>query len=371
MEVKLETLTPVHIGTGQKYNRFECIVKGNKIFRVSFTDLIKTYPDKTETIINAAESGKLDILNALQLDETKITKYSLLNIHDYWQGEIKECVKTNNYLPYIPGSSLKGAVRTSLLWRYFRNNPSVFDKLMSQLKFEMVRGKYNKKTLMNNFIQNVFNFTKEKYTAQRDILKFVIISDFMPLKNVELLLTKINTYDLKQNDTNIIASVFAECIRGKFVGNISLSESIKFFTDNEFKRKFLEIFNVELDKKIKIEELEKKVMESIKTSLNDFLNWAMNYELELAKKMKLDIENLSGDDKIRIGFGTGTIYQTLIKLIEEADVNLAKNVVNKCNLGKFRRNIDYTTKNTLYPPYPKTLELTEDHKPLGWCEMKA
>ncbi|RLC37248.1 type III-A CRISPR-associated RAMP protein Csm5 [candidate division Kazan bacterium] len=370
MKIKLKTITPIHIGTGQKYGRIECLVRKDRVFRISLEKVMKIYGQSIiEKIIERIETDEFNVMN--NVDENKVLKYSLLNKANYTKGDIREHIKTDTYMPYIPGSSIKGSVRTALLWNFFKNNTQSFDSFLSSLNNKINKpGRCNKKYLMADLIQNVFNFVKGKYNAQKDLLKFFLISDFMPL-NVEIFLDKINTHDLKNNKPLIRASMFAECITGEFIGEIALSEQIKFFNNDEFfKIKFNEIFGVEIDCKKEIKEIETEVVNNIKTILRNFNKWAEYHETKLEEKMKLNI-NIPPQDinKIRLGFGVGTIYQTLIKLIEEYDVTLAKNVVNKCFLGKFSRKIDFNTKNSLYPPYPKTVELNEDNKPLGWCEI--
>ncbi len=76
----------------------------------------------------------------------------------------------------------------------------------------------------------------------------------------------------------------------------------------------------------------------------------------------------NSNNLIRVGFGVGTMYQTLIKLIEEEDIELAEQIVNKFKLGKFKRRIDSRTGTKLTPPYPTSIEFTEDGKPLGWLK---
>lgn len=56
-------------------------------------------------------------------------------------------------------------------------------------------------------------------------------------------------------------------------------------------------------------------------------------------------------------------------MIEERDIDLAKDIVNELRLGKFLRNIDRDNKNRLFPPYPKSIEFTEKGEPLGWLKF--
>ncbi|RLI91244.1 MAG: type III-A CRISPR-associated RAMP protein Csm5, partial [Candidatus Altiarchaeales archaeon] len=170
MEIKLETLTPVHIGTGNSYGRVEYFTTENRINRLSFSDLYRKLDEENrETLLRGLEEvsrisdeiSKLteEIKKARKRKDRKLenlrgekrrkeqelkTKsielqnffakfsdikilysYPVLNLDDLkddLRGEIREQIKTSNYLPYIPGSSIKGAIRTALLWRYIKDN---------------------------------------------------------------------------------------------------------------------------------------------------------------------------------------------------------------------------------------------------------
>jgi len=114
--------------------------------------------------------------------------------------------------------------------------------------------------------------------------------------------------------------------------------------------------------------------------IGEFNEWCLSKEIELcrkannAKEFLKELEGLGRQNKteslIRIGFGSGTIYQTLIKRIEEEDVGIVQNIVNEVQLGKNKRKIDFKTNKNLYPPYPKTLEFTRTNKPLGWLRLR-
>jgi len=383
MKIKLTTLTPVHIGTGNRYTRFECIVRGNNIFRVSFDKIIEIYgEEKVQEIINKIESGDINVMD--NLDENKVSKYKIINKSNCIPKEIKEQIKTDLFLPYIPGSSLKGSIRSALLWKYVIENDDLVNKMILTLNKE-INTVNDKKKVLNNFINRIFCFGK-KIEPQNDIMKFVMISDFMPLSNDILVVEKVNGYSLKKSErlenwTNIRRRqtpliTFVEAIKEGSIlyGDISLStQLLKVVNQKDIelkeKLKIIGLKENEIEDK-NLEEIESKMVKFIQTTLKEFNRWCIKKELELVNlaKNKFDFspslqsikETNENKNLIRTGFGIGTIYQTLIKVVEEKDKELFNKIRKKYKLGRyFDRDV----------PYPKSIEFTQDYKPLGWCEI--
>ena len=115
----------------------------------------------------------------------------------------------------------------------------------------------------------------------------------------------------------------------------------------------------------------------LKNVMQKFNDWCLEKEIDLCKEAnandKVDYLNQIKDDNknnnlIRIGFGIGTTYQTLIKLIKEEDPDLYKKIRKNCDLGKnFKRNNDIKLSN----PYPKSIEFTAKNESLGWLEWEC
>ncbi|OYT33598.1 MAG: type III-A CRISPR-associated RAMP protein Csm5, partial [Candidatus Aenigmarchaeota archaeon ex4484_52] len=146
------------------------------------------------------------------------------------KNEIREQIKTKN-IPYIPGTSIKGAIRTALLWYYAKNN---FNDLKNILETEL-NNKTNKKFIGNKFVDTCFNLNYSKKDAKYDLLKFLEVSDFMPdEQNKNMKIDKIETYALAKKKVNFRKGVikkfesigfkqYIETLNGNFTGTIKLS----------------------------------------------------------------------------------------------------------------------------------------------------
>lgn len=415
MICELEAVTPVHIGTGVKYNRAEFVVKNGILHRIALRKLIDMLSGREiDNLTSQLERGSFSIGDFLQRTDVEPDDVSVYSLGcKTVPTEVREQIKTANRV-YIPGSSIKGAIRGALLYWHLKTNDwmmpvcylkkgeifgytniNLLDLIRGDVQrfsdgepvpiksfFEDYEGE-TKKRCGNRFIEMVFGMKPfvltekgmhSNFDAKYDLLKFLHISDFMPV-DARLSAVNLKTYSLKRENLEAKSySTIVEAVRGRFSGTISLSSQIYTALENTDEYPLL------MDR-LKIIGLkddfhDDEVMKHLKTVLMDYNGWCIEKEIELASSADNgnrfaegleELERLNrSSNLIRVGFGVGTMYQTLIKLIEEADVELAKNIVNKFGLGKFRRNIDHITGTNLFPAYPKTLEFTDDYNPIGW-----
>ncbi|HID28083.1 MAG TPA: type III-A CRISPR-associated RAMP protein Csm5, partial [Methanosarcinales archaeon] len=120
----LEILTPVHIGTGEKIGSVEYVLdKG--LHRIDMNELFKDSTFKVQTFINFSENrncylGEFNKELALKYTlyyvaiDSKIESELLNQIKNNRSADINEFKKNVFNQPYIPGSSMKGAIRTAI-----------------------------------------------------------------------------------------------------------------------------------------------------------------------------------------------------------------------------------------------------------------
>ncbi len=397
VELILETITPVHVGTGNKYSGVEFVLKDDMLYRVSLDKLLKELTeDQREDLTERLEDRNFSLTNFL-----KDKKIALSEIKRYASGfdgvgtprEIAELIKTNNRA-YIPGSSIKGVIRSALLWHVTKNK---MDELIGVIRKDLERIKRRdlKKGIGMEFVEDIFRVDDKtqkqdkNYDAKYDLLKFLEIDDFMHV-NYNHNIEEVKTYSLKKegyfDNWTIIRgkkrflNQFVESISIKeiFKGTIRLSpqikEAFKYEAEYPLLKEKLPILGLKND--LNEEDMKKHLLEVI----GGFNDWCLSKEIELCRKANnakaflKELDFLKRQNKtehlIRIGFGSGTIYQTLIKQVEEEDVVFAQNIVNAVPLGKNNRKIDFKTNKSLYPPYPKTLEFTRTSKPMGWLRLR-
>lgn len=116
--------TPVHIGTGERLGRMDFIIQGNRCVIVDFDRVLSEIEGNPE-ILNEFEDERViisDLLSKHKIAPAKVQKYSLPNPGNIRPSNIQEMIKTGMGNPLLPGTSIKGAIRTVLLWHLIQEN---------------------------------------------------------------------------------------------------------------------------------------------------------------------------------------------------------------------------------------------------------
>jgi len=142
-EVRAEIITPVHVGAAsEKILRrgTDFFWENGKLFLFDFSNLLKAVRAKNVplgTLTNHLASNKIReletyLFKTLQVDLESVS-YRIINFSDDPGNEIRPMIRNGAGLPYLPGSSVKGALR-SVIFNYLYNeiNPKVNDKGMEK-----------------------------------------------------------------------------------------------------------------------------------------------------------------------------------------------------------------------------------------------
>ena len=130
-KLTLKTLSPLHIGDGDELKQdFDFVARGNRTYRINEDALLTA----KENILRPGRDGRYPIPGKL-IEDTDLTnedlfRYSLKGIprSTKTDARVKSFIKDVYDRPYIPGSSLKGALRTALGWTGWKeSNVSVND----------------------------------------------------------------------------------------------------------------------------------------------------------------------------------------------------------------------------------------------------
>ena len=118
--LKLQVLTPVHIGTGNELrNGFEYTVHGNHTWRLDVDRILEARYDLwAEHRARGRYLPPAKLLREEDFRRRDLFRYVIPGVPKTGGAfaELRECIKDPWDRPYIPGSSLKGALRTALAW---------------------------------------------------------------------------------------------------------------------------------------------------------------------------------------------------------------------------------------------------------------
>jgi CRISPR-associated protein Csm5 len=381
IKITLKTLTPVHVGSGIVLtgNDFIPDRPTNQFKRIAMSQFLEMIDEQARDLyVEKVETGQLD-LNDFIIEQRLPykEKYSLENPYNVQltnYKKIKEHIKSGTQVPYIPGSTVKGALRTALLWEFAHKDPDFIEK------------RRNKNDAVD-YAKTAFttSYNKSDFDAKSDLMKFIEVSDFLPKANGEnpLKLVHFITYNYsKDKSTNQyrLIPLFrnnCECVEGSFVGSISISPQLTSAVDSNANSELASLLTKRLGIDLNNRKpMSEQLMDKMTQTLRQFNNVCLDKEKKLCKfgllkNLELAIDQKREQNKsctlIRLGSEIGTTYQTLFSEIEQQDLKLAQIIVNtQPILGKYRKEIK---DNKLYPPYPKTIESTCNYTPLGWCEI--
>ncbi|MHA1439957.1 MAG: type III-A CRISPR-associated RAMP protein Csm5 [Promethearchaeota archaeon] len=352
--LSMEIITPVHIGSGENYAFFDYYYS-KKDNRIYFINIEKFFGDnkialRIPQIIKKKQNNQIKSFESVCKD-LGVKPEDYINSNDYLEyksiidkfkktstyPEIKKMIRTNNK-PYIPGSSLKGAIRTLYILYSINLNENYYFKKIEVLirkeikKYNSLRSKGKGRRYRFN-LKTAFSFLNKEIFGNNpyeDIFKYLIISDSKPITENDLEINEILTIGTKKK-----MPIFIECISPK----------------------------VKLEFKCKIKNLNKKLNPKFFYNLNiiskniiDFYNKKYDRNLfESIPELFIEEDNTL---YLCLGWGTGWYFKTIGRyLLEMNDFE---------NFRKITR-IQRPFRNGIFP---KTYKLSEFYqKPLGWVKI--
>jgi len=162
-QFKLSVLTPVHIGSGEETVQGEYLIKDTKYHKIDLRSLFgdPRFDRKQfcKDLLNSAKSNEKENkpVSPYLGDIVPQDKHDLLKEHSSYEldlawppaftnkSPIKDFIKTGLGVPYIPGSSIKGAVLSAMYWHFLKESDrckgySRFDDFSKEL-FEDMGGR--------------------------------------------------------------------------------------------------------------------------------------------------------------------------------------------------------------------------------------
>jgi CRISPR-associated protein Csm5 len=134
---ELTTITPVHIGTGVNLSHIDGFYANGTWRRINLDKVLAAPSVNLNTLTIAMgerdfrwSSGAVGV----NLASEQFCVYALPCPASPEEVEIREATKDVFSQPMIPGSSIKGAIRTALLWHLIENNDDAFNFASENLK---------------------------------------------------------------------------------------------------------------------------------------------------------------------------------------------------------------------------------------------
>ncbi|OOC45560.1 type III-A CRISPR-associated RAMP protein Csm5 [Thermosipho sp. 1074] len=349
---KIEILTPTVILSGDKIKSFEIIKDGNKAFVVDFDRLIRNEENFMNFVINYPEilGDRNNFLNTLKRLNINYKNYIKNEIKGYIKGntEVSEFVKTAGR-PYIPGSSLKGAIRTFLIkGTQFQGE---YEKKFQYLLESKKDNKKDIKKLVKNIDLKVFG------KAVMSPFKLLKVSDSNYLEYNDLKITNIQVYHLLKNKT--VLDLYAEYLdSGKVLnGTIKIDDFEKYGNMDFILRHYYK------DPRLIFNDFVKNINLGVKRYIEKEKEIVTEQGIEDLKRsynmLEDKLNNLNENQfLLQLGFSTGFYSKTIfVKNLEAKQVRFLKSI-----LGKRKKNY----KPEFFPLTRRVVKKDGVMQPLGW-----
>jgi CRISPR-associated protein Csm5 len=472
MKLYLKTITPLHIGNGEKLYDLDYFIIDNTYFQFNhsvFYDFIKNEninadiltkwiedntitTDKTKTyarqrnidftkareelrnkfkLINFAKrvNKEKEFLNYLKKDYRVIKAY-INQDKNIKEKEIRGIIKNAENSLYIPGSSIKGAIRTALLFDYMNeheNSENVVNSFISYLNKlkqntrdkNKIRKKFASELEQNAFYCGVENKGRIIYSDEKfDLFKLLSVSDgnitddnALTLDNLDLYLVsknkdtgkryadkqpqaptieavKENTFIEFEIDFNIdlLLTLIQHLKDDKIITKIGKDKFQKQWIGIETKLKNIfdiDIKNITQENK---DEIKKQAINTIFNKVFDFSesqkewdkNWFENFNAndfgnQHTKKINDGFNKVRNSNNLfHLGFGSGfTGITELLYLMENKDIKTKfKDVMEAFGIGDRPGNRGRFTANPdNFPKSKRLISRNDSIIPIGWTEI--
>ena len=373
MRYQLETLTPVHVGSGETLQHIDGCYANKKWHRINLDKVLADSGINLNAL--TSEMGKQGFrwTNHLQNPEAFAT-YSLPCSQSPEEVEIREAIKHIDHRPFIPGSTLKGAIRTSLLWDIINGNDKHYKKTLSNLE-KLVDPKSNtsKARAAHQIERDVLG-----RDPNRDLLRALQIGDTAPIERSGLEIGTAWTVTLNSND-KLVQKIEGNREYKTFVEQIRTQQSLTFSLKiDEW------LLKQPAKKRLGFEDAQKNALHNIAAVCNTHARFWMEEEqgffddyafTEIADFYDIPLnalDNLTdGTFIIQIGWGSGYNANTITQLFAEGEdvpENLLMGLRKRFGLGQSRSTGTYHPRE-----FPKTRRIfyrgQNPVSPFGWVKI--
>ena len=418
MKIKLKTLTPVHIGTGKKLSELEFYNN----HRINFDKLFELLAEEKQQeffdwIDQNPQINVNDIQRKFNLKPSDIIKKcGLYSLPSSFQRDLNEGVKDSSNKLFIPGSSLKGSLRTALIYKVLASSSdkTFLSKFLDVLfkesnNLQGYSGKIKNfiKSADNSLEENVFicGVQKEKngqsetvYNDQKyDLLKLITVSDSESVEtNTHGEISELQVYALNKSAPHRSFKIFTESISANAEMEFNISIDIEFLkkakdelkkNNTDFGKKYFigieeklkRLFDIDI---INDEEFsEEKIVNTLIQAWIEFGNAVSDLEKKwvdsVINKSKANISSLNKlntlyqtHNKIKVGFGTGFSGMTILPLLlnDPALKNKAEKFYKAVGIG-FHRSSNTPLNINEFPFTRKYSNNQNFYGGFGWIQI--
>ena len=391
-------LSPVHIGTEERLDEHDFVYENGQLIRFRVTPILEQMDDEqlSQFVENGLEAV-MDWLRQTELWQRAKVYQSPVTRQPNWRSEpIRPFIADPLLRPYLPGTEIKGAIRTAVAWWLLRqkNLAALRQKLLQRLpqhqpsRRELVQaGQWLEQSLFGS-------------DPNYDILRSLRVQDSTPVEPERLkvfpVIVAVRTNKGLQwlqsprggerrsrytDDHRQAVANFCECLDGSVSGVKLTVASDTFLSDGEIERGEVKL---SVPEELGWEETKRQAVANWETACNELAkevaeserNWWKEVKdathdigaKTVAARMEQFYDELSNRIKaesdeavfLNIGWGGGWRTKTVVELFGDEAV---QEVVSRYRLDRGSHS----------RPFPKTRKVawrgSNDFVPLGWLKL--
>ena len=363
-----KVLSPIHIGSGEKYTASEYVRSKAKTKKGTILNIVKRidvsgyYLDldenKKDEFLRDLSNPNFDLGSFDKKIPNTFMKYGAINKSKSDispNQEITESIKTLDK-SYVPGSSIKGAIKSAILYGL------IDDDAIETISRKVLRdnGRVQNREY-SNFLRDLFATKSIRNSAQADVMKFLQVTDSSTIKSPYIydILTVMaafrkghHEYYSRNKNTRAPTLSFLETIPA---GSKLSFDIINGYSKLVHKRDFENKKDL-----IDIDNIKKSIFIFSKSLINNELEFADDYGIDSLYKFYSKIEKLNSIDNplLKIGAGSGYLATTVNLKIKKYDPYLFDKIAD----GTRGTNYEYE--------FPKSRKITQNGcNPLGWVQL--
>jgi CRISPR-associated protein Csm5 len=391
-------LSPVHIGTEERLDEHDFVYENGQLIRFRVTPILEQMDDEqlSQFVENGLEAV-MDWLRQTELWQRAKVYQSPVTRQPNWRSEpIRPFIADPLLRPYLPGTEIKGAIRTAVAWWLLRqkNLAALRQKLLQRLpqhqpsRRELVQaGQWLEQSLFGS-------------DPNHDILRSLRVQDSTPVEPERLkvfpVIVAVRTNKGLQwlqsprggerrsrytDDHRQAVANFCECLDGSVSGVKLTVTTDTFLSDGEIERGEVKL---SVPEELGWEETKRQAVANWGTACNELAkevaeserNWWKEVKdatrdigaKTVAARMERFYDELSNRIKaesdeavfLNIGWGGGWRTKTVVELFGDEAV---QEVVSRYELDRGSHS----------RPFPKTRKVawrgSNDFVPLGWLKL--
>lgn len=356
-KVRLMTLSPIHVGSGAEGlmpAAGDVVADGNG--QLVVVDLEKLAPPwLTEREFEDLIRGRRELRDILRgMEPPRLGRMAAYKLPEP-EGRVKEIAqqaKTRIPRPYIPGSSVKGAIRTALAWAIYRG-----ESIRAEVNYVRDRGRYVEKAADDLLEAEIFRPAED--AATHDVMRALQIADSGPAKAFGLCQVAVYTARGGGLEPKGSFRLHVETIRAnkELVASARLDQYLLASAEARVA--------LQLDTR-------RAYLENFVAHANDFAEALIDHEigffktyaapdvLDFYRGLKETLGQIRGSGRVCLlflGWGPGWTAKTIGTALDPGTVNKVRNSFDRMG----RRG---------FPVFPKSRRLVEENGapsvPLGW-----